>query len=600
MHRPLIASAPRRERANRHTACDLCRRRKVKCDGRQPYCKRCANGGVAWECSYSAYAGQRKKQKSSSSSESPPTFDGAEIITDYRDHFTSNVPLFASVPYEVSSNMLINSEALIGPPAADIFSLQDPPGSCSIYSSYSSAISTDFQNNNATSISLCRLFSNQNRMRNSLDKFSNDRFAVRYAICALAVTASPQSYVWIISDPSATTHPSNYSSIFYHAAKNTLQQETQMQTSQVPSLQELQATILLGLYELHRGDFGHAWVTASRAVWISQALQLHILDSRHTISSVNSADLEDARMAFWATMGLAGFISLGGRAIDSINIVEISTVLPRPPVDRFLSTAGVTILRVFQKAVSRPLTVEEGICAAKVLFPRIVSHVKTASQEEDPGCQPYNFWTNHHKLHHLISHIFNGTESENKSKLVLDVALNAMLVVLHEALIRKMFTATQLRSDELRNAEEAALQQSLQIVNIIETGVLSQDSWARVAVPWAAYVALQSLQQRQKRTSWRNVHEMEGQVINTLDGFENEVISPFTETFRPPDPALQVDALVLDSVNALRSALLDWSNEIPLARFLSPQIDAGSGDLEYHHGECLVGLIDFTASFAVT
>ncbi|KAJ5204655.1 uncharacterized protein N7498_005534 [Penicillium cinerascens] len=403
-----------------------------------------------------------------------------------------------------------------------------------------------------------------------------------------------------MSDPSATLPPSNYQSIFYHEAQTALQQESQLQTPQAPSLRELQATVLLGLYELHCADFGRAWATASRAVWFTHALQLHILDSGHGSSSVDAADTEDARMALWAAMGLTGFISLGGRAIDSISVAEISTWLPRPPVDPFVPTAGVTVFGVFQKAVSRALAVEEGICAAKILFPRIVSHVKTVSQEEDAGCQPYSFWTNHHKLHHIVSHIFNGTEAENKAKPVLDIVLNAMLVVLHEALIRKTFTSTKLRSDKMRDAEEAALQHSLQIAKIVETDVLCQDSWARVAVPWAAYVALQSLQQRQKRSFLHyEVQQIDIQLLGVLEGSGDNLISPVTNAFLPPDAALLVDALVLDSVNALRSTLLDWSNDIPLATFLSTQVNAGTEGLDYAPGECVVGLIDFTASLAV-
>lgn len=170
---------------------------------------------------------------------------------------------------------------------------------------------------------VCPLFNNQIRMQSSLKGTSNDTVAVRCAMCALAATIIPHSSVWVMSDQCATVSLSRYSQNFYHAAQDALQQGGRTETSQAPSLRALQATVLLGLYELHRADFGRAWVTASRAVWITQALQLHNLDSGHGSPSVIPADTEDARMALWATMGLTGFLSLGGRAMDSMSVAEV-------------------------------------------------------------------------------------------------------------------------------------------------------------------------------------------------------------------------------------------------------------------------------------
>lgn len=152
---------------------------------------------------------------------------------------------------------------------------------------------------------------------------SNNSISLTYAICAYVLATSSQSAAWVMSDSSSIISPSTYHSGLYNAAQNALQQTTQTQTSEAPSLRELQATVLLGLYDLHQAEFGRAWVTASRAVWITKALRLHTLDSCPRNTPIDPSETEEARMAFWATMGLTGFISLGGHTMDSIGISQV-------------------------------------------------------------------------------------------------------------------------------------------------------------------------------------------------------------------------------------------------------------------------------------
>ena len=80
-------------------------------------------------------------------------------------------------------------------------------------------------------------------------------------------------------------------------------------------LQILQATILVSLYELQQADFSGAWLSASRAVWLTEELQLHWLDSDNAPSSVLEKDLQSARRAFWAASILASCIFMLHRNI---------------------------------------------------------------------------------------------------------------------------------------------------------------------------------------------------------------------------------------------------------------------------------------------
>lgn len=172
---PLMASSARREKSNRHIACHQCRQRKVKCDGRQPYCKRCASGGVAWECSYSTSARQEQRENKcrcivrefeipvskagwpwstvSSSSGSPPSLEESEIITiqDYPNQLTTDDPVLEPVSCDLPSDILTSHVASSGLSIADLCFLQSDLGSGSIYSSYTDAIYSESQSDEIVS-----------------------------------------------------------------------------------------------------------------------------------------------------------------------------------------------------------------------------------------------------------------------------------------------------------------------------------------------------------------------------------------------------------------------------------------------------------------
>jgi hypothetical protein len=84
--------------SSRHIACNRCRLKKVKCDGRTPWCKRCSGTGAELECSYETKRKHSKRQGTSptpSSSISSSQFSSSHLATDpgldesYRSNATS-------------------------------------------------------------------------------------------------------------------------------------------------------------------------------------------------------------------------------------------------------------------------------------------------------------------------------------------------------------------------------------------------------------------------------------------------------------------------------------------------------------------------------
>ena len=91
--------------SSRHIACNRCRQRKVKCDGRTPWCKRCSGTGAELECSYETKRRRSKQQGTSptpSSSISSSQFSSSHLATDpgLDENYRSN----AASPSEEPSN----------------------------------------------------------------------------------------------------------------------------------------------------------------------------------------------------------------------------------------------------------------------------------------------------------------------------------------------------------------------------------------------------------------------------------------------------------------------------------------------------------------
>lgn len=96
-------------------------------------------------------------------------------------------------------------------------------------------------------------------------------------------------------------------------------------------LRTLQATILVGLHELQQAEFSCAWLSASRAVWLTEELQLHLLDSDQASPSTHG-DQHTERRAFWAARGLAAFLMMGHRNSGMLCVDSDSVSSPSFPL----------------------------------------------------------------------------------------------------------------------------------------------------------------------------------------------------------------------------------------------------------------------------
>ncbi|KAI0533356.1 hypothetical protein GGR58DRAFT_487009 [Xylaria digitata] len=664
-----MASNGRNEGSKRHIACQKCRQRKVKCDGRQPYCKRCASGGAAWDCVYGApvpRSGKTSQPVDVQEAGSSEHAAGQGVGDSKQENENAWVIERASLSCNINFDVLSNPTGLNGSPVdgQDIqrqrrsIVTSSGSGSVTLDSSPKMAIPENVNLDNSTHddllefsadmectqslniasatsapdinlssdvmetllfkyIKSCQsqylVFQDPTRLSILILESSNECMALRYAICALTISASPELSVWDTSHANFSEPLANQGTLLYEASKRALARHETDQQSHSPSLRVLQITILLGLYELRCAEFSQAWNSVSRAIWIAQSLKLHLLDVHRPFSQFTDEDIDDARIAFWATTGLAGFFSLSGRMVGTMGTSEIALRVPLSNPSFHASgipgSSQLTMADIFSRTATRKLTVQEAMCVCGVIFPRMIAHVRTVDVTEDAISQPYNFWTNHHRLQGTIGYITSLANNASEDEPALGMLLDAFSIILHEASRRKkQDSAVQTLGSQVWSAENRAVQHALHIGKVVQTQPLSEDCWAAIIGTWAIYVALRSLLQHQQRVaSGDDCSNAYIQLCSSdLAARRNDDTSTSSAVTSPTvrsgcfelfdgAPGLLADAVMLDSITALRATLVERRGSTPLATFFLVQVDAEMSLLSDRLYDNVLGVVDFTA-----
>lgn len=495
---------------------------------------------------------------------------------------------------------------------------------------------------------------------------SNDTLALRYAIAAHGTAASLQFTSWAIAGLGFAPD-SDYGGWFYQQAKQCLELAENDGPCTSSSLLALQATILIALYELKHAEFSRAWVTTSRAAWLAQALQLHKLDQRYANrrrgSSLTppptpdgSTDANEARKTLWAVLELNCLLCVGASSnvLDTMTQNEISIYLPKEDGPEAVCFRLDDVLR---KSTPWPLSTHQGLNIATTLCTRTIHHIKRMNYSDPLDRHHYNFWTQHYHLDEAIRYIAHSTsarsiDSMNHSsdnagcRVILELLLKAIATCLHEALLAKVEVSTKgslSRTMQVQTSETLTLQNSLDITHLVQTSVSTEAAKTSIFLPWAIYVALQSLVRRQNRGTF--THSRSGRSSSVSTNMSNSSSSTDDMTFNFPSPFANTaplmtghlscsngsgslhmlhcscvrcgtsmdinepsasslgsedvfadtlaEAMVMDSINALRSSLMDLGSKSSLANFFCSEVETEMRDDPIALGERMVGLAVF-------
>ncbi|KAF9883403.1 hypothetical protein FE257_003486 [Aspergillus nanangensis] len=438
--------------------------------------------------------------------------------------------------------------------------------------------------------------------------------ALQSAVCAHGAAGSPKFIAWAGLNPSLVEDrkPGHW---FYQHAKYCLgKAESSMQ--EAPSLVTLQATLLLGLYEVKQAQLSQAWITTSQAAWTVQCLQhtkaelLYHPARQQTGPKTTPLVTDEERNAMWAVLYLNCFlfIGVGYTVIDVVAQNEIGVSLPRQDeLDASLRLDDV----LTKPEQACQLSVKQRLSIATILCTRTLYHIKMMNHADPLDRNPYNNWTQHYHLDGAIRHISSSSSSSSSGltdgligaskddvscSIVMSILLKATAICLHEALIAKVESELPLAGGstkhaiQTQNSSSLTLQNSLDIAELVQASTSTEEANSSIFLPWSIYVAIQSLLRHQRRRSnpppppaHRNDnHSVSLSDSNPTGNCVHCGVMSRSSSFEGDEgmAVLLDEAVVLDAINALRSSLLYLCNKMCWAQFFydQAQVEMQRGD----------------------
>ena len=299
---------------------------------------------------------------------------------------------------------------------------------------------------------------------------------------------------------------------------------------------------------------------------------------------------------------------------------------------------------------SRPwqLSINQGLNVATILCTRTIQHIKMMNYSDPLDRNHYNFWTQHYHLDEAIRYVADSTSADSvdglsyssddaSSNIDLKILLKATATCLHGALLVKADAEVSAKGSskqamQAQASEALILQNSLDIAHLIQASVSTEAAKINIFLPWAIYVAIQSLiRHRHRSTSMQarvssprsssvctssssflsstgpddvsfsfpssfnstgSLHAFPGNSSCVRCGIATDTGgNASTSSFGGEDRFLDTltEAIVLDSMNALRSSLVDLSDKSPLSKFFDDEVETEMVAL----GERMVGLAAF-------
>ena len=154
------------------------------------------------------------------------------------------------------------------------------------------------------------------------DSWSNNATKTEQQICL-------QQSMWALAI-SASAQPISVGNLLYYDARRRLEElEAAGTSTQLLEVMQVQAWLLLAIYELVRVDFRRGWMSAGRAFRRIQLMRLHELDQVDgplaNQSPLSWVQKEERRRTFWLAYLLDRYVSLSNGSPATLS----EEVMPR-------------------------------------------------------------------------------------------------------------------------------------------------------------------------------------------------------------------------------------------------------------------------------
>lgn len=217
------------------------------------------------------------------------------------------------------------------------------------------------------------------------------------------------------------------------------------------SVENLQACVLLAVYELRKGISAKTWITTGKAIRLAQMLNLHRIDvNKHSehASAVSSevsgttGELEEQRRTFWAAYILDCFGGIERSISNTIAQSEIKTYLPSQEIEvgDEVTPTKVTVSDAIDSTVSIIVSPFAGVVVMAALCSEFTSHL-SKSQDMPQSDLKNNFWVDQRsigdrlqrQLTWLLGHLKMPSAYPEPNTILVNLAMNALTICIHEA-----------------------------------------------------------------------------------------------------------------------------------------------------------------------
>ncbi|KAH8754372.1 fungal-specific transcription factor domain-containing protein [Diaporthe sp. PMI_573] len=219
-----------------------------------------------------------------------------------------------------------------------------------------------------------------------------------------------QYCMWTIAASAATEYDHGFTDGLYRCALQRMQRIEAACTDRVTStdgpddLEQVQALLLLSLYELKHVDFRRGWITAGRAFSLIQLSFTQNLPSwaPNLALTTDWIDVDEKRRTFWLAFCLDCFISL--RNNSPCTFGDHMTV-PIPDSDDDFQKGNVAIPVYLNEILDnpsfqlqRPFPIFNEHILLASLCSDVISHRSKSLSEESHCTEPDTFWARHQQL----------------------------------------------------------------------------------------------------------------------------------------------------------------------------------------------------------
>ncbi|KAK7995576.1 hypothetical protein PG990_014349 [Apiospora arundinis] len=244
---------------------------------------------------------------------------------------------------------------------------------------------------------------------------------------------------------------------FYQSARRHAQLDEMKESlgESSSTLAHCQTWILIATYEVKQMYFPKAWLSAGRAIRLAQMMQLHKLDRVHERDPITShpknwIELEERRRTFWMAFCLDRYTSILAGWPMTIDEHDVSTNLPSSQ-EAFEESKPMhtgSLHQAMEPGQSETLQPFGGVILTAALFGRIFHHLhrQNPDDDEDDGSGLNGgFWVRHRAIEAILlntalclpDHLRLPTGLREPNVVFLNLSLHTLAICLHQTAIFK-------------------------------------------------------------------------------------------------------------------------------------------------------------------